>query len=91
MPSHTTRPRCAPCREAPPENRTVEAAVVELRADGFTAHVAPLVRAVDRHTARRMKCPACKRRGLGCKPFHKDASYRVLTVCPACGAAGDEI
>jgi len=88
MPSHTTRPPCAPCREAPPENLTVEQAMAELRADGFTpgapAHVTPFARHVDAATCRKTTCGRCGTRRLGYPPFHRLNQYRALAVCPLC-------
>jgi hypothetical protein len=63
----------------------VEASLRELGySPGFPPHVAPIARAVDQGSARRRVCPACRRRGLGCKPYQKGMSYRCVVVCQ-CG------
>ena len=68
--------------------RTGAAVEAEFRqlgfAPGFPPTLAPMARAVDQGSARRLVCPACKRRGLGLKPFHKDGGYRCVAVCQ-CG------
>jgi hypothetical protein len=37
-----------------------------------------------------MKCPACRKRGMSCHPFHGAGRYVMLAVCRACGA-GEEV
>jgi hypothetical protein len=54
---------------------------------GFPAHVAPMTRAVDQGSARRMVCPGCRRRGLVLKPFQKGQAYRGVAVCSSCNFA----
>jgi hypothetical protein len=46
--------------------------------------------AADRLCCRRMRCPACKRRGgLEYRPYHATGPdrYCVLAVCPGCKTA----
>jgi hypothetical protein len=68
--------------------RTGAAVETSLRSLGFTPGfpppLAPMARAVDQSSARRLVCPACKRRGMGLKPFHKAGGYRCVAVCK-CG------
>jgi hypothetical protein len=45
--------------------------------------------AADLTAARRMRCPICKIRFEGTRPFHKPGGYKVLAVCP-CGC-GEEV
>ncbi len=78
--------------ESPPRVQDVEAT---LRRQGFTqqgypAHVAPMTRAVDQSTCRRMKCPSCGCRMKGSKAFHKvggAGGYKLLANCASCDCA----
>jgi hypothetical protein len=74
--------------------RTADAVEASLRAAGFTpgfpAHVTPMARAVDQGAARRRVCPACRRRGLGLKPFQNGNRYKCVAVCASCGF-GEEV
>jgi hypothetical protein len=66
----------------------VEAALRQLGFEpGFPPHVAPMTRAVDQGSARRMVCPGCRRRGLGLRPFQKGQAYRGVAVCSSCNFA----
>jgi hypothetical protein len=42
---------------------------------------------IDRDILAEAECPACRRVGLSCKPYHRGRSYRVLGVCLPCGHA----
>jgi hypothetical protein len=46
--------------------------------------------AIDRQVCRRLRCPACKRRGMAYKPFHGAGRYTVLATCRRCGA-GEQV
>ena len=83
----TQRPPSAP---TPAQAHAAEA---RLRSLGFTPGrpptYAPMSVAVDRSACRRLVCPGCKRRGLGCRHFRRGESVRALAVC-VCGH-GEEI
>ncbi len=56
---------------------------------GYPPHIAPMTRAVDASTARKMKCPGCGSRMSGAKAFHKPGRLKVLAIC-SCGC-GEEV
>jgi hypothetical protein len=65
------------------------------RSEGFTPGAPPLLSAralaIDLACARRARCPACRRRLLQFRPFHRGDAYRVLLACLALGCgAGEE-
>jgi hypothetical protein len=73
--------------ESAPQAKDLEAALRKQGyRPGFPPRITPMARAVDLQAARRMRCPICKIRFKGARPFHKPAGYKVLAVCP-CGCA----
>ncbi len=76
--------------ESPPRADELEAALRKQGfRPGFPPRISPMARAVDLSAARRMRCPICKVRFKGARPFHKIGGYKVLAVCP-CGC-GEEV
>jgi hypothetical protein len=70
-----------------PTAETLTAAfLAEGRRPGLPDHLDARTAAIDRRTCRRLRCPACHRRGLACQPWTDGRRYRVLAPC-ACGAA----
>jgi hypothetical protein len=53
--------------------------------DGAPASMPPAVIAADIRCYRVMKCPACGRRGMAVKAFHRRDEYRLLCRCRSCG------
>jgi hypothetical protein len=52
---------------------------------GCPRQVTMATRAVDARLCKRLKCPACRHRGMEYHPYHRGDSYRVLARCPSCG------
>jgi hypothetical protein len=68
--------------------------IAKLKANGWTpgtpAGVDSRTRWVDRQVCQRMRCPACKCRGLVYKPFRRADRYTAVAACPVCGA-GEQV
>jgi hypothetical protein len=60
----------------------------ELAALGFQPgappHVPAEIQNIDRRVYRVQRCPACGRRGMRFRPFHRGGEYRAIVRCPAC-------
>ncbi|HEX5270543.1 MAG TPA: hypothetical protein VFW33_08665 [Gemmataceae bacterium] len=55
---------------------------------GIPAGLPLLARAADQELCRRMRCPACRHRGMAYRPFvSAGGRYRVVAGCPACQCA----
>lgn len=49
---------------------------------GFPVHLTLAAQRIDRQFCRFARCPACRRRGLEARPFHRLGSYRLMAECP---------
>jgi Flp pilus assembly pilin Flp len=58
---------------------------------GAPRHITAQSQAIDRLVCRRLKCPACRKRGCDYRPFTDGRAYRVLACCQACGAAEEMV
>jgi hypothetical protein len=52
--------------------------------DGAPRHITPETLEVDRRVCRALRCPHCRRRGLGFHPLRSGRRYRVLAACAGC-------
>jgi hypothetical protein len=57
--------------------------------EGTPRHLTAQSKAIDRRLCRRLRCPACRRRGLSYRPLTDGRRYVVLAVYTGadCGAA----
>jgi hypothetical protein len=85
----TIRPTPAPAGARDALGLATELFALGLR-EGVPAHLAARAESIDRQLCRALRCPACRRRGLGYRPFTDGRRYVVLAACPACGA-GEEV
>jgi hypothetical protein len=57
-------------------------------APGAPAHITRASQDIDAQVARKLRCPACRKRGMDYRPFHRGRAYAALAVC-RCGAGED--
>jgi hypothetical protein len=78
-----------------PQPTAAALAEIALRTIGYQPGVppsyAPMAAAIDRATARKMRCPSCGKAGMGCKHYHRGESVRCIAVCRSCPGVSEEV
>ena len=57
--------------------------------EGGPPGIPPAIVATDIRCYRAMKCPACNRRGMVVRAFHRQSEFRLLCLCRHCGAGSE--
>jgi len=57
---------------------------------GSPPHITDATQRDLRRMCSSMQCPRCTRRGMTCKPYHRNRTFTVVAVCANC-CAGEEV